>query len=53
MAMAMEVLGLSPMGSASVPAMDAAKDDAAYRCGQLVMDVLRHVPRRGLHSAAL
>ncbi len=41
MAMAMEVLGLSPMGSASVPAMDTAKDDAAYRCGQLVMDLLQ------------
>ena len=58
MAMAMEVLGLSPMGTASVPAMDAAKDDAAYRCGRVVMDVLRRdvlprtiVTRRALENA--
>jgi dihydroxy-acid dehydratase len=55
MAMAMEVLGLSPMGSASVPAMDAAKDDTAYRCGELVMDVLRRdlTPRTIITRAAL
>src|SRR5262249_26124231 len=55
MAMAVEVLGLSPMGSASVPAMDAAKDDAAYRCGQLVMDVLRRdlTPRTIITREAL
>src|SRR5215471_19669504 len=41
MAMALEVLGLSPMGTASVPAMDTAKDDVAARCGQLVMELLR------------
>jgi dihydroxy-acid dehydratase len=41
MAMAVEVLGLSPMGSASVPAMDAKKDEVAFRCGTLVMEVLR------------
>jgi len=41
MAMAMVFLGLSPMGTASLPAMDAAKDDAAYRSGQVVMDALR------------
>ena len=55
MAMAMEVLGLSPMGTASVPAMDTAKDDAAYRCGQLVMDVLRRdlTPRAIITRPAL
>jgi len=40
MAMAYEVLGISPMGSAMVPAMDASKGDVAYECGRLVMDVL-------------
>jgi len=39
--MAMEFIGLSPMGTASVPAVDPRKDDVAVRCGQLVMDLLR------------
>jgi len=41
MAMAIEVLGLSPMGSASVPAMDPLKDDVAFEAGKLVMELLR------------
>ncbi|GIX46287.1 MAG: dihydroxy-acid dehydratase [Candidatus Tectimicrobiota bacterium] len=41
MAIAFELLGLSPMGSGSVPAMDPHKDEVAYRCGQLVMELLR------------
>jgi dihydroxy-acid dehydratase len=41
MAMALELIGLSPMGTASVPANDPRKDDVARRCGELVMDVLR------------
>src|SRR3989338_3997704 len=41
MAMAIEMLGLSPMGSASVPAMDPAKDDVAFEAGRLVMTLLR------------
>jgi dihydroxy-acid dehydratase len=41
MAMALEVIGLSPMGTASIPANDPRKDDAARHCGELVMDVLR------------
>jgi dihydroxy-acid dehydratase len=41
MAMAGEMLGISPIGSASVPAMDNHKDVVAYDCGKLVMDVLR------------
>src|SRR6266566_1996330 len=41
MAMALEFLGLSPMGTASVPATDPRKDDVARRCGQLIMDLLR------------
>ena len=41
MAMAMEFIGLSPMGTTSVPAVDPRKDDVAVRCGQLVMDLLQ------------
>jgi dihydroxy-acid dehydratase len=41
MAMAGEMLGISPIGSASVPAMDNHKDAVAYDCGKLVMQVLR------------
>ncbi|MGH2839871.1 MAG: dihydroxy-acid dehydratase [Solirubrobacteraceae bacterium] len=40
MAMAFEVLGISPMGSSMVPAMDASKADVAVEAGKLVMDVL-------------
>ncbi len=42
MAMALEFIGLSPMGTASVPATDPRKDEVALRCGQLVVDLLRH-----------
>lgn len=49
MAMALEFLGLSPMGSASPPAMDPRKEDVAYRAGQLVVDQLR----RGLKPSAI
>jgi dihydroxy-acid dehydratase len=41
MAMALEFIGLSPMGTASVPATDPRKDEVAVRCGQLAMDILR------------
>jgi dihydroxy-acid dehydratase len=40
MAMAFEVLGISPMGTAMVPAEDATKADVAVAVGELVMDVL-------------
>jgi dihydroxy-acid dehydratase len=40
MAMAFEVLGISPMGSAMVPAVHAGKAAAAVDVGRLVMDVL-------------
>jgi dihydroxy-acid dehydratase len=40
MAMAFEVLGISPMGSAMVPAEHASKADVAVAAGQLMMDVL-------------
>ena len=41
MATAFEILGISPIGSASVPAMDDGKDDVAYRVGEMVMDLVR------------
>jgi dihydroxy-acid dehydratase len=40
MAMAFEVLGISPMGSSMVPASDGHKGDAAFEAGRLVLDVL-------------
>ncbi len=45
MALAMEFIGLSPMGSASVPAVDPRKDDVGVRAGEVVMDVLRRNQR--------
>jgi dihydroxy-acid dehydratase len=58
MAMAIEMLGMSPMGSASVPAMDARKDDVAYEAGRLVMELVRRnlrpsriVTRQALENA--
>src|SRR2546430_2921751 len=41
MAMAMEFIGLSPMGTASVPATDPRKSEVGVRSGQLIMDLLR------------
>jgi dihydroxy-acid dehydratase len=41
MAMAFEVLGISPPGLSLVPAEDPRKQTAAERAGRLVMDVLR------------
>ncbi len=40
MAMAFEILGISPMGSSMIPAEHGAKGDSAMEAGQLVMDVL-------------
>jgi dihydroxy-acid dehydratase len=47
MAMAFEVLGISPAGSAMVPAEDGRKLAVASECGELAMDVLR----RGLRPS--
>ncbi|MBN1529254.1 MAG: dihydroxy-acid dehydratase [Thermoleophilaceae bacterium] len=41
MAMAFEVLGISPAGSSMVPAEDGKKGAVAVECGRLVMDVLK------------
>ncbi|HEU4701488.1 MAG TPA: dihydroxy-acid dehydratase [Conexibacter sp.] len=45
MAMAFEVLGISPAGSSMVPAEDGRKREVARECGELVMDVLRRGQR--------
>jgi dihydroxy-acid dehydratase len=41
MSTVMEMIGLSPMGFNSVPAMDAEKDKISFDCGRIVMNVLR------------
>ncbi|MEX5215230.1 MAG: dihydroxy-acid dehydratase [Nitrospiraceae bacterium] len=58
MAIAFEFLGISPMGRNGVPAMDALKDDVAFECGRLVMDLLRRdlrprkiITRKSLENA--
>jgi len=40
MSTVMEMIGLSPMGFNSVPAMDPQKDQVAFECGKLVMNLL-------------
>jgi dihydroxy-acid dehydratase len=49
MAMAFEMMGISPMGPSAVPAEESTKAQAAYDAGRLVMDVLR----AGLHPRDL
>ena len=58
MAIAFEFLGISPMGRNGVPAMDRHKDDVAFECGKMVMDLLkrdlrpRHIiTRKSLENA--
>jgi dihydroxy-acid dehydratase len=58
MAMAFEVLGISPAGSSMVPAEDGRKLAVAAECGELVMDVLRKglfpsevITKEGLENA--
>src|SRR5690348_252002 len=41
MSTVMEMIGLSPMGYNSIPAMDPQKDEVAFHCGELVMDLLK------------
>ena len=41
MSTVMEMIGLSPMGFNSVPAMDAQKDDVSFQCGEIVMNLLK------------
>ena len=58
MAIAFEFLGMSPMGRNGVPAMDTRKDDVAFECGKMVMDLLRQdlrprqiITRKALENA--
>jgi dihydroxy-acid dehydratase len=58
MSTAMEFLGLSPGGLNGIPAEDPAKDEAARRSGELVMDLVRRdvrpssiVDRRAIENA--
>jgi dihydroxy-acid dehydratase len=48
MSMAFEALGISPAGSNGIPAMDPKKDEAAYKAGRLIVDLIRKnlTPRR-------
>ena len=41
MSTVMEMIGLSPFGFNSVPAMDTEKDKIAFDCGAIVMNVLK------------
>ncbi|MEP6643176.1 MAG: dihydroxy-acid dehydratase [Acidobacteriaceae bacterium] len=41
MSTVMELIGLSPMGFNSVPAMDPHKDEIAFRCGEVVLNLLK------------
>lgn len=41
MSMAFEMMGISPMGANSVPAMEAEKANQSYRAGQLIMELLQ------------
>ncbi|HEX2055747.1 MAG TPA: dihydroxy-acid dehydratase [Nitrospiraceae bacterium] len=58
MAIAFEFLGISPMGRNGVPAMDPRKDDVAFECGKLVMELLKKdirprqiITRRSIENA--
>jgi dihydroxy-acid dehydratase len=55
MAMAMTMLGMSPMGANDVPATHPDKYKEAERCGRLVMDLLKNnvTPRSIITEAAL
>src|SRR5438270_5863131 len=54
MSTVMELIGLSPMGFNGIPAMDPRKDEVAFRCGEVVMNLLKQgiVPKDILVRAA-
>jgi dihydroxy-acid dehydratase len=54
MSTVMEMIGLSPMGFNSVPAMDPKKDEISFRCGEVVMNALKNgiLPKDILTPAA-
>jgi dihydroxy-acid dehydratase len=55
MATVMELIGLSPMGTAAVPQVDPRKNAVSIRCGEVVMDAVknRRRPRDIVTRAAL
>src|SRR6266498_2747597 len=42
MSTVMEMIGLSPMGFNGVPAMDPAKDEVSFQCGEIILNVLQN-----------
>jgi dihydroxy-acid dehydratase len=55
MATVMELIGLSPMGTASVPQVDPRKNAVAERCGELILKAVRENlrPRDIVNRAAI
>lgn len=55
MAMAMTFLGLSPMGLNDIPATSTAKNDAAFKAGETLMEAVREsrLPRQMITDNAL
>ncbi len=41
MATVMELIGLSPMGSAAVPQVDPSKQDVCFRAGEIIMNAVK------------
>jgi dihydroxy-acid dehydratase len=41
MATVMELIGLSPLGTAAVPQVDPLKNEVAFRCGELIVGAVR------------
>ncbi|HLH39565.1 MAG TPA: dihydroxy-acid dehydratase [Bryobacteraceae bacterium] len=42
MATVMEMIGLSPMNTAAVPQVDSRKAQVAFRCGEVVVEAVKH-----------
>ncbi len=42
MATVMELMGLSPMGTAAVPQVDPRKDDVAFGCGAVILNAVKN-----------
>ena len=60
MAMALAVMGLSPMGANDVPAVDPAKASEGERCGRLIVERVfagdtarKYITRKSLRNAAI
>lgn len=49
----MEIIGLSPLGTAAVPAVDPRKDEVGLRAGKMIMETLRqHIRPRDILTRA-